>query len=70
MAMNTMTTVVMVLMFDDLRWADISSLQVIDYLISDTLNPRPLMIIGSYRSNEVDKSHMLSSVMQKLVDKQ
>jgi predicted ATPase len=27
----------LVLAFDDLQWADISSLQVIDFLISDTL---------------------------------
>jgi predicted ATPase len=51
----------MILVLDDLQWADVSSLAVLEYLISDTQNPHPLMIIGCYRSNEVDESHILSA---------
>eukprot|EP00957_Ditylum_brightwellii_P142250 10837327-Ditylum_brightwellii.AAC.1 len=42
----------LVICLDDLQWADVSSLEVIDLLASDALNKNPLMIIGSYRSNE------------------
>lgn len=59
----------LVLLFDDLQWADVSSLEVIDYLISDSLNPYPLMIVGCYRSNEVDDNHILSSMESELVEK-
>eukprot|EP00980_Cylindrotheca_fusiformis_P019141 scaffold6486_cov96-Cylindrotheca_fusiformis.AAC.5 len=58
------------IVLDDLQWADVSSLQVIDFLISDALNPSPLMIIGTYRSNEVDDSHALAVSIQSLLDRQ
>ncbi|CAJ1953895.1 unnamed protein product [Cylindrotheca closterium] len=49
----------LVIFFDDLQWADMSSLQVLDYLISDTQNPNAMMIIGSYRSEEVNENSLL-----------
>jgi len=49
----------LVLVLDDLQWSDISSLQILDYLITDTQNPNPLMIIGCYRSDEVDENSVL-----------
>lgn len=53
----------LVLVLDDLQWSDVSSLQVIDYLISDLQNPNKLMIIGCYRSEEVmDHGILLSSI--------
>ncbi|KAL3927739.1 MAG: hypothetical protein SGBAC_012957, partial [Bacillariaceae sp.] len=42
-----------VLVLDDLQWADVSSLQVIDYLVSDMQNTNQLMIIGCYRAEEL-----------------
>ena len=60
----------LVLVLDDLQWADFPSLEVVDYLISDSENPNPLMIIGCFRSNEVDgKTHILSSKIQDLQSK-
>jgi predicted ATPase len=56
----------MVLVLDDLQWADESSLKVINHLLTDTLNPNGLMIVGCYRSNEVDDAHALSSVISDL----
>ncbi|KAL3941502.1 MAG: hypothetical protein SGBAC_004148 [Bacillariaceae sp.] len=51
----------LIIVLDDLQWADESSLNVIDFLISDTGNENPLMIVGCYRSNEVDESHILAT---------
>jgi predicted ATPase len=58
----------MVLVLDDLQWADVSSLKVINHLLTDTLNPNGLMIVGCYRSNEVDDVHALSSVLSGLAE--
>ncbi|KAL3944900.1 MAG: hypothetical protein SGBAC_001045 [Bacillariaceae sp.] len=49
----------MLISFDDLQWADISSLQILDFLISDTRNENGLMILASYRSEEVDENSLL-----------
>ncbi|CAJ1957582.1 unnamed protein product [Cylindrotheca closterium] len=59
----------LVLFLDDLQWADVSSLQVLEYLISDAHNDNPLMIIGSYRSEEVDENSMLHNKMAVLREK-
>ena len=60
----------LVLFLDDLQWADPQSLEVIDMLISDTENSNPLMIIGCYRSNEVDERHILTKRREDLLAKQ
>eukprot|EP00980_Cylindrotheca_fusiformis_P012095 scaffold2923_cov121-Cylindrotheca_fusiformis.AAC.5 len=59
-----------ILVLDDLQWADLSSLEVIDFLISDLQNPNALMIIGCYRSNEVDDESLLLKQIQTLRKKQ
>eukprot|EP00980_Cylindrotheca_fusiformis_P012102 scaffold2923_cov121-Cylindrotheca_fusiformis.AAC.12 len=59
-----------VLALDDLQWADLSSLEVIDFLISDLQNPSALMIVGCYRSNEVDDESHLGKQIQTLRKKQ
>ncbi|CAJ1939019.1 unnamed protein product [Cylindrotheca closterium] len=51
----------MVIVLDDLHWADILSLQILDYLITDTNNPNPLMIIGCYRSDLADENSVLAN---------
>ncbi|KAL3937345.1 MAG: hypothetical protein SGBAC_007536 [Bacillariaceae sp.] len=58
-----------IIMLDDLQWADVSSLDIMDYLISDVQNPHPLMIIGCYRSNEVDENTILYNRIQTLQGK-
>ncbi|CAJ1961245.1 unnamed protein product [Cylindrotheca closterium] len=55
-----------IIMLDDLQWADVSSLDIMDYLMSDVQNPYPLMIIGCYRSNEVDENSILYNRIQTL----
>ena len=56
----------MVIVLDDCQWADASSLKVIDYLLSDTLNSDSLLIIGCYRSNEVVDTHNLVGLISAL----
>lgn len=56
----------LVLLLDDLHWADFSSLEAIDFLLSDNQNPNGLVIIGLYRSNEVDETHFLSRTITAL----
>lgn len=56
----------LVICLDDLQWADISSLEMIEILASDVQNKHTLMIIGCYRSNEVDAAHILSRSLDAL----
>ncbi len=52
----------LILFIDDLQWSDSSSIQLIELLVNDSeLNY--FMFIGSYRDNEVDKSHLFSSTL-------
>ena len=59
----------LVLYFDNLHWADIASLQVLDFLIADIQNENALMIIGCYRSGDEDQysrlHHTINSIRQK-----
>ncbi|MBS1953988.1 MAG: AAA family ATPase [Cyanobacteria bacterium SZAS-4] len=53
----------LVLFLDDLQWADPDSLQLIQSLITESNNLN-LLLIGSYRDNEVSKDHALSMVLE------
>lgn len=59
----------MVLVLDDLQWADISSLQILDCLVTDEKNPNPLMVIGCYRSDKADENSVLVNKIHALRDK-
>lgn len=59
----------LVVILDDLQWADMASLSVIESLLTDKQNPSPLMIVGCYRSNEVDDAHVLSRMISSLSQK-
>jgi predicted ATPase/signal transduction histidine kinase/DNA-binding NarL/FixJ family response regulator len=48
----------LVLFLDDLQWADFASLQLIQLIVTRTATPY-LLIIGSYRSEEVSSAHPL-----------
>ncbi|CAJ1947731.1 unnamed protein product [Cylindrotheca closterium] len=58
------------LVLDDLQWADIQSLQVLDSLISDINNENKLMIVGTYRSDEVDENSLLYNKIMALHEKE
>lgn len=58
-----------VILLDDLQWADASSLEVIESLISDEANLNALMIIGCFRPEEVGEDHYLADTERRLENK-
>mmetsp|Transcript_14884 Transcript_14884/g.28418 ORF Transcript_14884/g.28418 Transcript_14884/m.28418 type:complete len:206 (-) Transcript_14884:2116-2733(-) len=57
-----------IMLVDDLQWADEGSLNLMEVLITDPQNKR-LVVIGVYRSNEVDETHILSKTRRDLEEK-
>lgn len=55
----------LVLFLDDLQWADADSLDLIEALLSNG-DDLYLLLIGSFRSNEVSASHPLMSLIERL----
>ncbi|WP_437646722.1 AAA family ATPase [Sorangium sp. So ce362] len=55
----------LVLFLDDLQWADTGSLNLISVLLEDA-DIRHLLLLGSYRDNEVDDAHPLMMMLSAL----
>ncbi|NES20699.1 MAG: AAA family ATPase [Symploca sp. SIO3E6] len=55
----------LVLFLDDLQWADLASLKLIELLITDS-DSQYLLIIGAYRDNEVAPTHPLMQTLEKI----
>ncbi|WP_224366436.1 trifunctional serine/threonine-protein kinase/ATP-binding protein/sensor histidine kinase [Hyalangium versicolor] len=55
----------LVVFLDDLQWADLASLQLLQQLVSQPETP-PVLWIGAYRDNEVSSTHPLSSVLEEV----
>jgi len=55
----------LVLFLDDLQWSDLTSLNLIQVLMTDT-ESQYLLLIGAYRDNEVDALHPLTSTIEKI----
>ncbi len=55
----------LVLFLDDLQWADVSSINLLEQLITD-YEIRNLLIIGAYRDNEVDETHPLMVMLDRV----
>lgn len=55
----------LVIFLDDLQWADLASLKLIQLLATD-IEIQYLLIIGAYRDNEVDTSHPLMLVLREI----
>lgn len=53
----------LVLVLDDLQWADFESLELLQVLLTDPEN-RNLVVIGCYRSNERTPTHLLSKLIR------
>lgn len=51
------------LFLDDLQWLDAATLDLLEDLLTST-DVRHLMLVGAYRSNEVDVSHPLASKLR------
>ena len=55
----------LVITLDDLQWADTSSFDLLEAILADRQISRT-MVIGVYRSNEVDANHRLSEYLEQL----
>ncbi|MFO0575398.1 MAG: AAA family ATPase [Polyangia bacterium] len=55
----------LVLLLDDLQWADPASLRLLHVLFGQDA-PRGLLVIGAYRDNEVDQAHPLRITLDAL----
>ncbi|MFO7792447.1 MAG: tetratricopeptide repeat protein [Candidatus Saliniplasma sp.] len=53
----------MVLVLDDLQWADKGTLNLLNYM-SDRLRGDPVLIIGTYRPGDVPDNHPLTEIMR------
>jgi tetratricopeptide (TPR) repeat protein len=51
-----------VVILDDLQWADIPSLQLLRHL-AGAVDPIRLLIVGTFRESDIDASHALSDVL-------
>jgi predicted ATPase/signal transduction histidine kinase/CheY-like chemotaxis protein len=59
----------LVILLDDLQWADAASLDLLQALVTGGDNPH-LLIIGAYRDNEITPSHPLSLALRELREQQ
>ncbi|MEI2582034.1 AAA family ATPase [Scytonema sp. PRP1] len=55
----------LVIFLDDLQWADLASLKLIELLITDA-DSQYLLIIGAYRDNEIDATHPLMQTLEQI----
>ncbi|MCA9687777.1 MAG: AAA family ATPase, partial [Myxococcales bacterium] len=55
----------LVVFLDDLQWADVATLRMLQLLSQDSAS-RHLLIIGSYRDNEVTPAHPLNLTIEQL----
>ncbi|NET02616.1 MAG: AAA family ATPase [Sphaerospermopsis sp. SIO1G1] len=55
----------LVIFIDDLQWADLSSLNLIEQLILDS-ELQYFLIIGAYRDNEVNSTHPLVQILENI----
>ncbi|NER79865.1 MAG: AAA family ATPase [Leptolyngbya sp. SIO1D8] len=55
----------LVLFLDDLQWADLPSLKLIELLMANGGNPY-LFVLGAYRDNEVNATHSLVQTMEQI----
>lgn len=53
----------LVIFLDDFQWADISSLDLLEMLLNES---KHILLLGSYRDNEVDLAHPLTKLIKEL----
>ncbi len=59
----------LMLVLDDLHWADHSSLLLLEFLARE-IQSRPLLVLGTYRDVEVSRRHPLSETLGSLIREQ
>ena len=55
----------LVLFLDDLQWADLASLKLLQELVTDS-DIRYFLVVGAYRDNEVNLTHPLVQTVEKI----
>jgi len=55
----------LVIFLDDLQWADLPSLKLIEQLVT-SLDSEYLLILGAYRDNEVNETHPLTHTLKQI----
>jgi histidine kinase len=55
----------LVIFLDDLQWADAASMKLLKHLAKN-LESRSLLVIGTYRNNEIDETHALALALAEL----
>ncbi|MCP4132855.1 MAG: AAA family ATPase [bacterium] len=55
----------LVIFIDDLQWAGLPSLHLIEQFMTG-MDTKHMLIIGAYRDNEIDESHPLTTLLQTL----
>jgi PAS domain S-box-containing protein len=55
----------LVIFLDDLQWADSATLKLIELMMTD-IDTQPLLLIGAYRDNEVNSTHPVMMMIEKL----
>eukprot|EP01117_Protostelium_nocturnum_P015857 TRINITY_DN6184_c0_g2_i1.p1 TRINITY_DN6184_c0_g2~~TRINITY_DN6184_c0_g2_i1.p1 ORF type:complete len:1935 (+),score=471.34 TRINITY_DN6184_c0_g2_i1:55-5859(+) len=58
----------LVVFLDDLQWADLSTLKLVQLLATDE-TIKHLFVIGAYRDNEVNETHSLSVILKDIKSK-
>jgi eukaryotic-like serine/threonine-protein kinase len=60
----------LLLVFDDLQWADLFSLTILESLATGFLGGNPIVIVGTYRSDEIDaaRGRMLRALAAENID--
>jgi predicted ATPase len=56
----------LVFVLDDLQWADGASIDLLEALLTDPTSTSKLLVVGIYRSNEVDETHVFHHTLQDL----
>ena len=60
----------LVILLDDLQWADTTSLDVMEAILTDQENKNGLLVMGCYRSDEIDdECHILSKYIRDVKEK-
>ena len=55
----------LVIFLDDLQWADLASLKLLEILMAD-IDAKYILIIGAYRDNEVNTAHPLTLTLDEI----
>lgn len=56
----------LVLLLDDLQWADAATLKVLKFIAIDERPKTGIRVIGSYRDNEIDSAHPLTRLLEQI----